>query len=162
MDIDKNTTVAISATTNTKLNTFCTKNKITKKDFITISLRYFERYGIDPNINESPSIEIEKIKKRIDSLISFFKFQEKEIINPTFASVVKTEERLSLKLQSLDVLKDLEKNIDNLFLKYLDQINMNSNKIDTLTESVLLLSQTLESTNKKNGLNKTIKDLFSK
>lgn len=82
MNINKYTTVTISQSDNEKLTTFCRNNDITKKDFITLSLSYFEREGINPKSHESPKSEIEKVIKRLDHFFAFFKKQEQEYIRP--------------------------------------------------------------------------------
>lgn len=44
-----NTTVAIDPQTTDRLNTFCQRLDITKKDFISMSLDFFEKTGLTPN-----------------------------------------------------------------------------------------------------------------
>jgi len=48
----KNSTLAIDIETSSKLDIFCKKHEITKKDFISLSLDYFNRTGIDPQSND--------------------------------------------------------------------------------------------------------------
>ena len=43
-----NTTVAIDAETTARLNSFCSKLEITKKDFIMLALDFFEQTGLTP------------------------------------------------------------------------------------------------------------------
>lgn len=44
----KNTTIAITQTTNDRLELLCGTLNITKKDFIEAAVSYFQRNGIDP------------------------------------------------------------------------------------------------------------------
>lgn len=44
----KNTTIAITQTTNDRLELLCGTLNITKKDFIEAAVSYFQRTGIDP------------------------------------------------------------------------------------------------------------------
>lgn len=57
----RNTTVAVSPEVGKKLERFCSMCGITKKDFISLSLDYFQRYGINPANHESPAKEMEKL-----------------------------------------------------------------------------------------------------
>ena len=64
----KNSTLAIDAETSERLNLFCHKNGITKKDFIELALTYFENTGIDIHSNDVFTDMIE-IKDKIDSIL---------------------------------------------------------------------------------------------
>ena len=59
----RNSTVAVSPEIGKKLERFCDSCGITKKDFISLSLDYFQRYGINPAKHESPAKEMEKLIK---------------------------------------------------------------------------------------------------
>jgi hypothetical protein len=61
----RNSTVAVSPEIGKKLERFCDSCGITKKDFISLSLDYFQRYGINPAKHESPAKEMEKLIKKI-------------------------------------------------------------------------------------------------
>ena len=67
----KNSTLAIDQDTSLKLDLFCKKYNITKKDFITISLDYFDRTGIDPQSNDV----VNNLSEINDKLESMFKLQ---------------------------------------------------------------------------------------
>ena len=58
------------------------KSYMTKKDFVSESLDYFLKEGINPKVHESPQAEIKKITKRLDHVFAFFKKQEQEFIRP--------------------------------------------------------------------------------
>lgn len=62
----RNSTVAVSPEIGKKLERFCDSCGITKKDFISLSLDYFQRYGINPAKHESPAKEMEKLIKKND------------------------------------------------------------------------------------------------
>ena len=67
----KNSTLAIDQDTSSKLELFCKKHNITKKDFITISLDYFDRTGIDPQSNDV----VNNMQEINDKLENIFKLQ---------------------------------------------------------------------------------------
>ena len=59
----RNSTVAVSPEIGKKLERFCASCGITKKDFISLSLSYFESQGINPAKHETPKAEMEKVTK---------------------------------------------------------------------------------------------------
>ena len=67
----KNSTLAIDQNTSSKLDLFCKKYNITKKDFVTISLDYFDRTGIDPQSNDV----VNNLSEINDKLENMFKLQ---------------------------------------------------------------------------------------
>ena len=67
----KNSTLAIDQDTSLKLDLFCKKYNITKKDFITISLDYFDRTGIDPHSNDVVN-NLSEINEKLENM---FKLQ---------------------------------------------------------------------------------------
>lgn len=97
----RNSTVAISATDTERLDRFCRAHDITKKDFITLSLSYFEREGINPISHESPKSEIEKVIKRLDHFFAFFKKQEQEYIRPLVFDFAQTKIRTDKNLKDI-------------------------------------------------------------
>jgi len=104
--IEKNSTVAISATDAKKLDRFCKSNGLSKKEFISVSLNYFIKEGINPKSHESPHIELSKLNKCIDQLFGFIKKQEQDLLKPIAHEIVKGS-----KLQNdsfLNVLKNQE------------------------------------------------------
>ncbi len=94
--VEKNSTVAISPDIAKKLELFCKTNNITKKDFISLSLSYFEMQGVNPAKHESPKTEMEKVIKRLDQFFAFLKKQEQDKINPMFNMVTEAVERIKL------------------------------------------------------------------
>ena len=137
----RNSTVAISPDVAKKLDRFCTSNGITKKDFLSLSLSYFERNGINPAEHESPAQEMQKLIKRIDQIVAFIKTQEKDLLRPLVASVSMTEERIKSDLETVakreglkNVLDALETNITllkddkNTLIKALADMETKNNK----------------------------------
>lgn len=96
-----NTTIAISQQDLKRLESFVRKKGLSKKEFITVSLDFFERTGLDPVKHESPKAELEKVIKRIDQIIAFIKTQEKETIRPSFEAIVSSEERIKNDLSKI-------------------------------------------------------------
>lgn len=89
----RNSTVAISPADAKRLDNFCAKIGVTKKDFISLSLDYFMKNGIDPTKHETPTSEVAKITKRIDQFFAFFKKQEQDILRPMYADFVTFQNR---------------------------------------------------------------------
>lgn len=128
MNINKYTTVTISQSDNEQLTTFCRNNDITKKDFITLSLSYFEREGINPKSHESPKSEIEKVIKRLDHFFAFFKKQEQEYIRPLILDFAEDK-------QSRDKQHDKILLIQSYMLDNLKSIGTNTKEINEKVES---------------------------
>lgn len=64
----KNSTLAIDAETSERLDFFCRKYEITKKDFIALALGYFERTGVDINSNDIIT-DLHDINSKIDAIM---------------------------------------------------------------------------------------------
>lgn len=116
------TTVTINSVTARKLDKLCKANKCTKKDFLGASVSYFEKYGIDPLSHESPAQEMQKLIKRLDSVIGFIRTQEKEMLRPACEAIFSSEERIKLYLDGIATKQDLKlhqqdvKSLANLIL----------------------------------------------
>ena len=54
MEKDSKTTVAVERTTFTKLDRLAKANNVSKMEFLTHAINYFEKYGINPVEHESP------------------------------------------------------------------------------------------------------------
>lgn len=61
-------TVKIDKSTGEKLDVYCKRNELTKKDFISLALDYFERTGVDIRSNDVPQ-DLTEIKESINSLV---------------------------------------------------------------------------------------------
>jgi hypothetical protein len=97
----RNSTVAVSPEIGKKLERFCSSCGITKKDFISLSLDYFQRYGINPAKHESPAKEMEKLIKKNDQVIGFIRKQEQDILRPMLEAITITEARIKANIESL-------------------------------------------------------------
>lgn len=62
-----NTTVAIDPQTTERLNAFCLKCDITKKDFISMSLDFFDKTGLTPS-DADKVVDMEYIKNRMEAI----------------------------------------------------------------------------------------------
>lgn len=97
----RNSTVAVSPEIGKKLERFCASCGITKKDFISLALDYFQRYGINPAKHESPAKEMEKLIKRNDQVIGFIRKQEQDILRPMLEAITTTEARIKTALDTI-------------------------------------------------------------
>lgn len=104
--IEKNSTVAISSIDAKKLDRFCKSNGLSKKEFISVSLNYFLKEGINPKTHESPNAELSKLNKRIDQLFGFIKKQEQDLLKPIALEIVRGSK--SQNESFLNVLKNQE------------------------------------------------------
>ena len=75
MEKDSKTTVAVERTTFTKLDRLAKANNVSKMEFLTHAINYFEKYGINPVEHESPAQEMQKLIKRMDQVFAFLKKQ---------------------------------------------------------------------------------------
>ena len=73
MEKDSKTTVAVERTTFTKLDRLAKANNVSKMEFLTHAINYFEKYGINPVEHESPAQEMQKLIKRMDQVFAFLK-----------------------------------------------------------------------------------------
>ena len=64
--MDSKTTVAVERTTFAKLDRLAKANSVSKMEYITHAINYFEKYGINPVEHESPAQEMQKLIKRMD------------------------------------------------------------------------------------------------
>jgi len=128
----RNSTVAISPDDTKRLNTFCKNNSITKKDFISLSLNYFERQGINPAKHESPRAEMEKVTKRLDQFFAFMKKQEQDILKPMFKDFIDADKRTK---KNLEVIVENQKILNEMQRKNLkdviDGVSLVLNNVNT-------------------------------
>ena len=179
--IKKNSTVAISAIDTERLDRFCRAHDITKKDFITLSLSYFEREGINPKSHESPKSEIEKVIKRLDHFFAFFKKQEQEFIRPlvldfaenknrqdeqfkkVLGNQLKLEARIKKEHQNIkDVFDDtivheVKSNNESRSQYYDMHRDDRKEKQEELQKAIEILAQHMDEKNKSGLLNKLFK-----
>lgn len=162
------TTLTIGREESKQLERFCKAHGMTKKDFVSLSLSYFQREGIDPKNHESPKGEITKITKRLDQFFAFFKTQENELIRPLAISMgernrlddlrIKTiiqnqeeiKQGINSVLQSIQVLRDMESSLSM----------MTEQQGKESAQALRIISQYLDPKN-KSGLIESIKNVFS-
>jgi len=66
----KNSTLAIDFDISNRLDVFCKRNNITKKDFIVLALDYFDRTGVDIYSNDMVT-DMNAINEKMDSILRF-------------------------------------------------------------------------------------------
>jgi hypothetical protein len=164
---EKNSTVAISPDVAKKLAGFCQAKGITKKDFISLSLSYFERYGINPAKHESPAEEIEKLRKRLDQVIAFIRTQEKDKINPMFEAITATEVRIKNDLDTIakiSHLKSLTDRLGEVFTGIAKGEETNNKKAIAesrkISDGLIMLAECLEGGKDRKGLTGAMRNLF--
>lgn len=73
MDKETTTSVTIDRKTFARLDRLAKSNNVSKKEFLSCALEYFEKYGINPVEHESPAKEMQKV----GSINSIFYFLHK-------------------------------------------------------------------------------------
>jgi len=84
--MNEQTTVTIDRKTAVILDRLAKSNDVSKKEFLSCALEYFEKYGINPVQHESPAKEMQKLIKRCDQVIAFIRKQEQDILRPACAA----------------------------------------------------------------------------
>lgn len=79
MEKDSKTTVAVERTTFAKLDRLAKANSVSKMEYISHAINYFEKYGINPVEHESPAQEMQRLIKRMDQVFAFLK-ENKELL----------------------------------------------------------------------------------
>lgn len=102
------TTVTIDRSTGVQLDRLAACNGVTKKDFLSAAMSYFERYGINPIGHESPAQEMQKLIKRVDQIVAFMKVQERDMMKPLFEAMSEASNRLNLTLDGLSTRKQVD------------------------------------------------------
>ena len=177
----RNTTVAISPEVADKLDRFCRANNMTKKDFVSESLDYFLKEGINPKVHESPQAEIKKITKRLDHFFAFFKKQEQEFIRPLVLDFAENKNRqdeqfkkvldnqLKLEARIKKEHKDIKDEFDNTIVHEVRRNNEirsqyydmhrddRKEKQEELQKAIEILAQYMDEKNKSGLMNKLFK-----
>ncbi len=145
---NRQTTVTIDQETSKKLDRLATTNALSKKEFINQALDYFERFGINPTQNETPILEMDRIRKRQDQVIAFLRAQEKNILEPSLLGMAKADESLRFQLAEFRTLIDAlttkelsESNllkIGNYLKKITEHITSNTEKVGAQIERKIL------------------------
>ena len=102
--MQKQTTVTIDQKTFATLDRLAKSNDVSKKEFLSCALEYFEKYGINPVQHESPAKEMQKLIKRCDQVIAAC-----AAISTTEARI----ERVLDKLATAGQVRDLQKAVSD-------------------------------------------------
>jgi hypothetical protein len=84
-----------------KLKKYCERNGLGMGEFISASLVYFEKQGINPATHESPAVEMNRLIKRLDQVIAFIRKQESDLLRPMVEAVSIGEARIDKSLRQL-------------------------------------------------------------
>ncbi|MEA3312764.1 MAG: BfmA/BtgA family mobilization protein [Caldisericota bacterium] len=84
--------IGISEATAADLAREANKHKVSRDKVISKMLDFFRIYGIDPFNYDAPADEMQKIIKRMDSVVAFMKKQEKDILIPTLTRLSTRED----------------------------------------------------------------------
>lgn len=115
----KNKAVAVDAWTAQQIEKFCTPAGISKREFLKISMAYFQKNGINPLLDESPKSEIKKLRERMDFLISFNKKHEQNLFD-------------ALKNQQASLKVLIQKNSEQLGTEIISEIKLYTKTIHAL------------------------------
>lgn len=77
-----------------KLKRYCERHGMGMGEYISTSLAYFEKHGINPATHESPAAEMNRLIKRVDQVIAFIRKQESDLLRPMVEAVGSSERRI--------------------------------------------------------------------
>lgn len=101
MDKETTTSVTIDRKTFARLDRLAKSNNVSKKEFLSCALEYFEKYGINPVEHESPAKEMQKLIKRCDQVIAFIRKQEQDFLRPACEAMGSTSMRVTMSMDSI-------------------------------------------------------------
>lgn len=160
----KNTTVAISSKHDVILTKLTVQAKVSKKEYIEKSLEYFNRFGINPIEFDSPSDEMKKLIKKLDQIIAFTRVQERDILKPACATILKNEQEINRTLDNLATNKLIKSEFNTLYILLRDDLkeilSTATQQGEAHKQSILELAKAMDEKN-RTGLTGKIKDLFS-
>jgi len=107
----KNSTLAIDFETSSRLDLFCKKHEITKKDFISLSLDYFDRTGIDPLSNDVGN-NLQEINEKLENM---FKLQVDAAVKLT--GLQQTTHLITIQQENTTKILEVHKETPGLFKK---------------------------------------------
>jgi len=116
--------VGLTDDAHAKLKRYCDRNKLGLGEFISASLVYFEKNGINPATHESPAAEMNRLIKRLDQVIAFIRKQESDLLRPMVEAVSISEARIDKSLQQAATASQLE-----VLAKGLDKVVEQLNKL---------------------------------
>lgn len=139
MEKDSKTTVAVERTTFTKLDRLAKANNVSKMEFLTHAINYFEKYGINPVEHESPAQEMQKLIKRMDQVFAFLKKQETDLVRPACEALAGASTQITISLSSLlseEKFRRFLKENSELFIEVMNQSSEKGNAIDRAERAV--------------------------
>lgn len=139
MEKDSKTTVAVERTTFTKLDRLAKANNVSKKEFLTHAINYFEKYGINPVEHESPAQEMQKLIKRMDQVFAFLKKQETDLVRPACEALAGASTQITINLSSLlseEKFRRFLKENSELFIEVMNQSSEKGKAIDRAERAV--------------------------
>ena len=139
MEKDGKTTVAVERTTFTKLDRLAKANNVSKMEFLTHAINYFEKYGINPVEHESPAQEMQKLIKRMDQVFAFLKKQETDLVRPACEALAGASTQITISLSSLlseEKFRRFLKENSELFIEVMKQSSGKGKAIDRAERAV--------------------------
>ena len=139
MEKDSKTTVAVERTTFTKLDRLAKANNVSKMEFLTHAINYFEKYGINPVEHESPAQEMQKLIKRMDQVFAFLKKQETDLVRPACEALAGASTQITISLSSLlseEKFRRFLKENSELFIEVMNQSSEKGKVIDRAERAV--------------------------
>lgn len=139
MEKDSKTTVAVERTTFTKLDRLAKANNVSKMEFLTHAINYFEKYGINPVEHESPAQEMQKLIKRMDQVVAFLKKQETDLVRPACEALAGASTQITISLSSLlseEKFRRFLKENSELFIEVMNQSSEKGKAIDRAERAV--------------------------
>lgn len=139
MEKDSKTTVAVERTTFTKLDRLAKANNVSKMEFLTHAINYFEKYGINPVEHESPAQEMQKLIKRMDQVFAFLKKQETDLVRPACEALAGASKQITISLSSLlseEKFRRFLKENSELFIEVMNQSSEKGKAIDRAERAV--------------------------
>jgi hypothetical protein len=91
--------IGITDAAHGKLKRYCEHHGLGLGEYISASLTYFEKHGINPATHESPAAEMNRLIKRVDQVIAFIRKQESDLLRPMAEAVSISEARIDKSLQ---------------------------------------------------------------
>lgn len=139
MEKDSKTTVAVERTTFTKLDRLAKANNVSKMEFLTHAINYFEKYGINPVEHESPAQDMQKLIKRMDQVFAFLKKQETDLVRPACEALAGASTQITISLSSLlseEKFRRFLKENSELFIEVMNQSSEKGKAIDRAERAV--------------------------
>lgn len=139
MEKDSKTTVAVERTTFTKLDRLAKANNVSKMEFLTHAINYFEKYGINPVEHETPAQEMQKLIKRMDQVFAFLKKQETDLVRPACEALAGASTQITINLSSLlseEKFRRFLKENSELFIEVMNQSSEKGKAIDRAERAV--------------------------